>query len=52
VDDKRLRQAPAEFEKQRGEYPPRREFSAFTLNLMEADKEIKRTCRKIGFKVL
>lgn len=51
-DDKQLRNAPEEFEKQRGEYPPRREFKAYTLILEHAEPELKRTCRKIGFRVL
>lgn len=52
ADDQRLRQNPAEFEKQRGEYPPRREFKAYTLNLVNGSEELKKTCRIIGFKVL
>jgi erythronate-4-phosphate dehydrogenase len=50
-DDIRLRQHPGDFEKQRGEYPPRREFKAFTLELLHSEKEIRRICRKIGFNV-
>jgi erythronate-4-phosphate dehydrogenase len=51
-DDRRLRAAPAEFEKQRGSYPVRREFGAYTLNLINNWPEIKRSCRKLGFKVI
>ncbi|MBN2814420.1 MAG: 4-phosphoerythronate dehydrogenase PdxB [Bacteroidales bacterium] len=51
-DDRRLRNNPSEFEKQRGDYPSRREFKAFTLNLVNGDDRLKRTCRKLGFKVL
>lgn len=51
-DDQRLRAAPLEFEKQRGNYPLRREFKAYTLNLLNGWPEIKRTCRKLGFKVI
>lgn len=51
-DDDRLRRNPADFEKLRGEYPPRREFKAYTLELENAEPEIKRTCRKLGFKVI
>jgi erythronate-4-phosphate dehydrogenase len=50
-DDRRLRATPSEFEKQRGNYPLRREFKAYTLNLLNGWPEIKRTCRKLGFKV-
>jgi erythronate-4-phosphate dehydrogenase len=51
-DDRRLRDDPAGFEKQRGSYPPRREFKAYTLNLINGDNDLKRKCRKIGFKVI
>ena len=51
-DDNRLRGNPGDFEKLRGEYPPRREFKAYTLDLTNAEQDIKRTCRKLGFKVL
>jgi erythronate-4-phosphate dehydrogenase len=51
-DDRKLRLNPGDFEKQRGEYPPRREFKAYSLNLINGSNEIKRLCRKIGFKVL
>ncbi len=51
-DDQKLRRNPADFEKLRGDYPPRREFKAFTLVLENGSAEIKRTCRKLGFNVL
>jgi erythronate-4-phosphate dehydrogenase len=51
VDDRKLRESPATFEKQRGEYPPRREFRAYTLILENADPDLKRICQKIGFKI-
>jgi erythronate-4-phosphate dehydrogenase len=51
-DDLKLRQSPGDFEKQRGAYPPRREFNAYTLQLLHGSKEIERICRKTGFKVL
>ena len=50
-DDRRLREHPEDFEKLRGEYPPRREFSAFTLNLTNSDEEIKKKCRRLGFSI-
>jgi erythronate-4-phosphate dehydrogenase len=52
LDDQRLRGNPADFERQRGEYPPRREFKAYTLHLENGDHDIKRICRRMGFKVL
>jgi erythronate-4-phosphate dehydrogenase len=51
-DDLRLRQHPENFEKQRGDYPLRREFKAYTLTLDNGSKDTKRICRKLGFKVL
>ena len=37
-DDTRLRFSPSDFEKQRGDYPFRREFPAYTVNLKEEQK--------------
>jgi erythronate-4-phosphate dehydrogenase len=51
-DDQRLRKNPADFEKLRGDYFPRREFKAFTLSLANGSQDIKRICRKLGFKVV
>lgn len=51
-DDLKLRKNPAVFEKLRGDYPPRREFKAYTLVLDNGSEEIKHTCRKLGFNVL
>jgi erythronate-4-phosphate dehydrogenase len=51
-DDRKLRDKPGEFEKQRGEYPPRREFDAYTLILESGDETLKKVCRQLGFKVL
>jgi erythronate-4-phosphate dehydrogenase len=51
-DDRRLRGAPSEFEKQRGNYPVRREFKAYSLELVNGWEKIKRNCRKLGFKVI
>jgi erythronate-4-phosphate dehydrogenase len=49
-DDHLLRAMPGTFEKQRGEYPLRREFGTFRINLLNGDKEIENIIRKIGFK--
>jgi len=51
-DDARLRAAPGEFENLRGNYPVRREFKAFTLDLTHGWPELKKICRKLGFKVI
>jgi erythronate-4-phosphate dehydrogenase len=50
-DDKRLRNDLAGFENQRGDYPVRREFGAYELVLRNAGKDLRRICRKLGFKL-
>jgi erythronate-4-phosphate dehydrogenase len=52
ADDKRLRMDPGQFEKLRGDYPPRREFGAFTVNLSGPGSEAGMILRKMGFIVL
>lgn len=51
-DDRRLRESPLDFEKQRGNYPLRREFKAYSLELLNGWEKLKRNCRKLGFKVI
>jgi erythronate-4-phosphate dehydrogenase len=51
-DDEMLRKSPSSFEKLRGSYPVRREFNAYIVDLVNGWPEIKRNCRKLGFKVL
>jgi erythronate-4-phosphate dehydrogenase len=51
-DDRRLRLVPGDFEKQRGQYPVRREFKAYTLELLNGWPEIKKTCRRFGFNIV
>jgi erythronate-4-phosphate dehydrogenase len=51
-DDRRLRLVPGDFEKQRGQYPVRREFKAYTLELLNGWPEIKKTCRRVGFNIV
>lgn len=50
-DDARLRAAPELFEKLRGDYPVRREFTAFTLILNNGSAGEAEILGKIGFKV-
>lgn len=50
-DDRRLREDPAGFEQQRGNYPVRREFGAYELTLKNAGSNIRNICRKIGFRL-
>jgi erythronate-4-phosphate dehydrogenase len=50
-DDIKLRFSPSDFEKFRGDYPLRREFPAFTINLTGASKKIQKILTDMGFKV-
>lgn len=49
-DDKRLRASVSTFEKQRGDYPVRREFNSFSLNLSNCADSILEILYQIGFK--
>jgi erythronate-4-phosphate dehydrogenase len=51
-DDIKLRFSPSDFEKQRGEYPVRREFPSFTINLIGGTKKIQKMLENMGFRVL
>jgi len=48
-DDARLRSSPETFEKQRGDYPVRREFPYYKVKLINADDEFVNAISKIGF---
>ena len=48
-DDARLRYEPSGFEYQRGHYPVRREPSAYTVQLLDADAERAEVLEKAGF---
>ncbi len=50
-DDGRLRASPETFEKQRGDYPVRREFEAFTIDLKNDRAGVGETLKKLGFTV-
>jgi erythronate-4-phosphate dehydrogenase len=50
-DDKRFRENPSLFEEQRGSYPLRREYHAFTIDKGELDQEIIHKFRKMKFKI-
>lgn len=51
-DDKRLRESIHEFELQRGNYPLRREFAAYTVHLKNGSKSIVHDLKQIGFKLI
>jgi erythronate-4-phosphate dehydrogenase len=50
-DDAKLRLSPSDFEKQRGDYPLRREFSSYKVKLTGGNEEVLKTLENIGFKV-
>lgn len=50
-DDIRLRFDPTRFEKERENYPVRREFSCYTIDLKDGNEEITELLRSLGFKV-
>jgi erythronate-4-phosphate dehydrogenase len=51
-DDIRLRFDPSHFEKERENYPVRREFPSFTINLKDGTPEIETKLKELGFKVV
>jgi erythronate-4-phosphate dehydrogenase len=48
----RLRQSPETFEKQRANYPLRREFNSYSVKLDRKDRDTERILRRMGFRVL
>ena len=50
-DDIRLRFDPTRFEKERENYPVRREFSYFTIDIKDGNEEISKLLKSLGFKV-
>jgi erythronate-4-phosphate dehydrogenase len=50
-DDIKLRFSPDGFEKQRGDYPLRREFPSYTVNIKSGSQVITTKLEKLGFKV-
>ncbi len=50
-DNKSFRQLPLEFEKLRGNYPLRREFTSYTLNMSGGNEEVMQILRGLGFSI-
>ena len=50
-DDGRLRASPATFEKQRGDYPVRREFEAFEIDVKNPTAEAVKRLQALGFSI-
>lgn len=48
-DDKLLRLSPEHFEQQRGDYPTRREFPAFTVRTQRVEEKTLEKLKQIGF---
>lgn len=51
-DDIRFRFSPVDFEKQRGDYPLRREFNSFSLKLKECSVSSHKALVSLGFRIL
>ena len=49
-DDRKLRCNPADFEILRGDYPLRREFPSYTINLKGGNRNVLKTLDEMGFK--
>lgn len=49
-DDARLRHSPSNFEKLRGDYPLRREFTSYTVTLKGGTEKVQQMFETIGFK--
>jgi erythronate-4-phosphate dehydrogenase len=50
-DSEKLKKSPETFEKQRGDYPVRREFPVFTVKLKNVDDHLAELVHRIGFNV-
>jgi erythronate-4-phosphate dehydrogenase len=51
-DDIKLRFSPSDFEKQRGDYPIRREFPSYSVNLKNCSWESRKILESFGFRVV
>jgi erythronate-4-phosphate dehydrogenase len=51
ADDIRLRSSPHEFEKQRSDYPLRREFTSYKISLKGGTDSVSRMLGELGFEV-
>jgi erythronate-4-phosphate dehydrogenase len=50
-DNSRLRLSPQDFERLRGDYPVRREFTSYTINLKDGTEKVLQTMKSIGFRM-
>jgi erythronate-4-phosphate dehydrogenase len=51
-DDAALRENPASFEQIRGDYPLRREFRVYTIKLSNANDELVKSLKLLGFNII
>jgi len=51
-DDIKLRFSPYDFEKLRGDYPVRREFTSFTIKLIGGSKKVQQMLQELGFRII
>jgi erythronate-4-phosphate dehydrogenase len=51
TDDEKFRNSPADFEKQRGHYPLRREFPSFSVKLSNSSENARSVLEKMGFRI-
>jgi erythronate-4-phosphate dehydrogenase len=51
-DDIKLRFSPSDFEKQRGDYPLRREFTSYRINLKGGSEKVRKMLGELGFRVV
>ena len=50
-DDLKFRFSPLDFEKQRGDYPLRREFTSYKINLTGGSVRVRWMLKELGFKI-
>jgi erythronate-4-phosphate dehydrogenase len=50
VDDNRLRSSPCDFEKLRGNYPLRREFTSYSVLLIGGNSRVQKMLETLGFR--
>jgi erythronate-4-phosphate dehydrogenase len=50
-DNARLRLSPTDFEKLRGDYPLRREFTSYTVDLKDGTEKVRQILDELGFSI-
>ena len=52
TDDEKFRNSPSDFEKQRGDYPLRREFPSFSVKLSNSSENVRSVLENMGFNII